>query len=486
MPEAAYDQVPYLTGPMPEMHPDRLAAVATLFGMMPPKVTGCRVLEIGCGDAGNLIPMAYRLPGSHFVGVDLAERAIAEGSRGAQELGLENLTLLAMDLRDIGESMGAFDYIITHGLYSWIPDELRDRLLMVCSERLSPQGVALISYNALPGRHVRIMLREMLLYHTRTCADPADRIAKARDLLRRLGDTHLAPSSWQPMLEDEIGQSLEGDASWFFHDDLAPINDAFYVRDFVDRARRHGFQFLGDAQPHTLFDSRASFDWVKGDVIEREQYFDFLCLRPFRQTLLCKAGVRLQRPPDPQQLDGLLFSSPARRSAGQIQGHRSVVLKEPTKAVSRVASAMAAVYPRPVSFDELLATHSDREALRTILFDMIASGFASFHTHRMPSASQAGRQPCVTRLARWESERSAMVTDASHTANRLDTMVRSVIAMLDGTRDMENVALALSRTTGAPSLAEIRTRLPQVINNMLYGGLLEGPPMSQARAGQSS
>ena len=137
MEENAYHQVPYITGPMPEMHPDRLAAVAELFGMTPAPVTNCRVLEIGCGSAGNLIPMAHRLPGSSFVGIDLAELPIEMGREVARDLELANLELTAMDLCAIGPQMGEFDYIVVHGLYSWIPDAVRDRLLAVCRERLT-------------------------------------------------------------------------------------------------------------------------------------------------------------------------------------------------------------------------------------------------------------------------------------------------------------------------------------------------------------
>jgi SAM-dependent methyltransferase len=238
MADDAYHQIPYLSNPMAQTHPNRLASVATLFGMAPAPVTGCRVLEVGCGSGGNLIPMAYFLPGSQFTGVDLAAGVVAEGRRAVIELGLPNLDLMAMDLCDIGPAMGQFDYIIANGLYSWIPDGLRDRLLAVCRERLAANGVALVSYNALPGRYVHMMLREMMLYHTRNGADPRERIVQARALLRRVREAHLASAAWQPMLDEEIWLMSNRNEGWFFHDDLAAINDSFYVRDFAARAAR--------------------------------------------------------------------------------------------------------------------------------------------------------------------------------------------------------------------------------------------------------
>src|ERR1041385_1997312 len=96
-----YDEVPHVTRPSNETHPDRLATVGTLFGMQPAPLTGCRVLEIGCGDGSNLIPMAFHLPGSRFVGVDLAAGAIARGQKVIEDLGLTNIMLVAADLREI-------------------------------------------------------------------------------------------------------------------------------------------------------------------------------------------------------------------------------------------------------------------------------------------------------------------------------------------------------------------------------------------------
>src|SRR5579875_368864 len=74
-----FDEVPYPGFPFPESHPDRLATIATLFGMTPPLLESCRILELGCGDGSNLIPMAFGLPQSQWLGVDLAERPIQKG-----------------------------------------------------------------------------------------------------------------------------------------------------------------------------------------------------------------------------------------------------------------------------------------------------------------------------------------------------------------------------------------------------------------------
>src|SRR5579872_907571 len=167
VPVNPYDEVPYRTLPQKQTHPDRLGAIGKLFGMNPAPVRGCRVLEVGCGNASNLIPMAYALPESQFTGIDLAAEAMAAGQHTVAALKLSNCRLELADICNIGAEYGEFDYIVAHGVYSWVPAHVRDRLLALCAERLAPQGIAYISYNAYPGRHMRQMLREMMLYHIR-------------------------------------------------------------------------------------------------------------------------------------------------------------------------------------------------------------------------------------------------------------------------------------------------------------------------------
>src|SRR5262249_53061656 len=157
-----------------QTHPARMGAIATLMNMDPAAVARCRMLEIGCGNGFNLIPMAAALPKSEFLGVDLAEDAIEIARKTAGGLGIENVRFVAGDLRDIDDAYGEFDYIVAHGVYTWVPVAIRDALLAVCRSRLSQSGVAFISYNAYPGAHVLRMFREMMRYHSRNNDNPAE------------------------------------------------------------------------------------------------------------------------------------------------------------------------------------------------------------------------------------------------------------------------------------------------------------------------
>ena len=160
-----YDEVLYPNAPFGQTHPDRLATLAILFGMDPAPINRCRVLELGCGDGENLIPMAFENPAAQFLGLDAAAMAIRAGKQEIATLGLANIRLEHMDIMDAGPELGTFDYVIAHGLYSWVPEPVRDKLLALAKAVLAPHGVAFVSYNALPGGRLRQMFRDMMLFH---------------------------------------------------------------------------------------------------------------------------------------------------------------------------------------------------------------------------------------------------------------------------------------------------------------------------------
>ena len=156
--ETSYDRLPYEARSYPRTHPDRLATMATLVGMRPPPVPGCRVLELGCAAGGNLLPMASALPESTFVGIDLSARQVGEGQRLIEAFELRNVRLEVGTILEVDESWGVFDHIICQGVHSWVPTRVRDKILAVCAHHLTANAVAYISYNTHPGIEMIVML----------------------------------------------------------------------------------------------------------------------------------------------------------------------------------------------------------------------------------------------------------------------------------------------------------------------------------------
>lgn len=448
-----YDEIPYPTVPAPQTHPDRLASIARLFGLKTALPARCRVLEIGCGDGGNLIPMAYALPGSRFTGIDLSARAIATGDAMARALGLANITLEAGDLLGIRTRPQQFDFILAHGVYSWISPGARESLMEVAERCLAPRGVAFLSYNTRPGAALRDTLRAMLLLHVGKERSRAKRLGLARAFLEELRASTMLP----PSMHEEAGRALERGDAGLRHEYLATYNHACWFHEFAGCARRHGLQYLGEAEPRDNFEAGEPVT-----DIERQQHLDFLRFRGFRQTLLCRAGRRLQRDPGSERMDAFLFSAAA--------AHLRVARAD--AATTAVAGALRDSFPLPLPFDELLPYAGTRESLREILFSLVAAGRALPHVYDFPCEEGVSSRPRASRLARFQARDSRVVVNLCHREVELDEIGRQLLLLLDGTRSMEELARTLAAASSAPVRA-IRSALPARLEWMARMALLE-------------
>jgi SAM-dependent methyltransferase len=324
----SYDEVPYGSGAFVQTHPDTLATVATLLGARPPRVEGCRVLELGCASGGNLLPMTQSLPGATFVGVDLSGRQVEEGRQVVRALGLTNVTLEHRSILDVGRDLGLFDYVICHGVYSWVPRRVQDRILAVCAENLAPDGVTYVSYNVYPGWHARGLVRTMACYYTRHLARPLERVRQARGVLEALARA-LPPSGhlYGPLLREERELARKGSDAYFFHEYLEEFNEPLYFFQFAGRARAWGLRYLGEVDlgrlPPAQFppEVEALLRDLPPDPLHREQAVDFLRHRAFRQSLLCHGHVTADGAPRPERVAGLLAASPARPAAAHPDLH---------------------------------------------------------------------------------------------------------------------------------------------------------------------
>ena len=167
-----YDELPYRSYPVEWTAPERLAVASLLHGGPRQRLEGYRVLELGCGDGTNLIPMAYYRQHATFVGVDGARTQIAIANEKRTALGLTNVSFVGSDFQYAAAKLsGQFDFIVAHGVFSWISRDARDALLALCAERLSPGGLLYLNYNAKPGWNVRGLIRDFLMAQTAKITD---------------------------------------------------------------------------------------------------------------------------------------------------------------------------------------------------------------------------------------------------------------------------------------------------------------------------
>ena len=460
----AYDEVSYPSAIYAETHPDRLAVIATLSGLNPAPVTNCRVLELGCGDGFNLIAMAHALPGSSFVGLDLASVPIARGNAVIQGLGLKNIELAARDVTHAGPGLGQFDYILAHGLYSWVPDFVREKILQICRENLAAHGVAYISYNAYPGNHARDLARGMMRYHVSDLKSPADQIAQARALVKLLAGAGDPNDPYIQTLDRERERVEKYTDSGFFHDDLSAINQPFYFHEFIAEAERQGLQFLGEAEltekqalqcpPHVQA-ALAQID--PADSIAAEQYRDFVRNRAFRRTLLCHQGIPLNRGLDAAHMDRLFVAGSIRSTTPNADANAIEVFAGQKKSevetnrplMKAALRRIGAAWPDYVPVPELIAgarrdagregegsAGNDATELCGALLQAGIAGVLDVHAFRPSLVLNPGERPVASKLARMQATEGSRVSTCFHTIVQMeDGLSRLMLQLTDGTRD---------------------------------------------------
>jgi methyltransferase-like protein/SAM-dependent methyltransferase len=453
-PANPYDVMPYAVYTFAGTHPDRLATVAMMCGMKPAAVEKCRVLELGCAQGGNLIPMAEALKGSAFVGIDYSARQIEQGNAIVSELGMGNIQLLHRDLLDVGEELGKFDYIIAHGVYSWVPDKVRDKLLAICRENLAEHGVAYVSYNTFPGWGLRTMIRDMMRYHIRNIDDPKEQVAQARGLLNFLSQSVPDDKShYAGLLKDEVELIRGVSDAYLFHDHLEEVNQPCYFHEFVEHAGRHELQFLAEADPRSALgrdlkpEAREKVRPL-GGTVEREQYLDFLRNRGFRQSLLCHKKVELQRKYDPNLLRGLYVGSTIRPVPGtdssapgpwKFVDSKGNELSTGNAGARDILMALAGAHPARIGFEELVrrVEAGPEVALSTaaeLLFELYLRSIVEFFPRQIDFATSAGERPVVRALARLQAQKTERASSFLHGAVVLSPTARRLLPLLDGTR----------------------------------------------------
>ena len=290
-----YDQTPYQSRPFPQSAPERLQAIAHIFGVDAPAASTARVLELGCSAGGNLIAVAVRHPKLRAMGVDVSGVQIAYGQQVLQSSGISNAELRQASIEEIDESWGIFDYIICHGVYSWVPEHVRNAILRVCQQRLSSNGVAYISYNTYPGWKSREILRDAMLLRRPEDDTPENQLAYARGMLDFLQQHTPQDSMLKAALDENMAYIRTAPPSYLLHEFLEQHNAPCYFKDFLASAAEHGLSYLAEADLTCMFANNYPSEMAQPLLrecktqVQFEQYLDFVGNRSFRQTLLIKA-----------------------------------------------------------------------------------------------------------------------------------------------------------------------------------------------------
>ncbi|MFC5743258.1 methyltransferase regulatory domain-containing protein [Dyella tabacisoli] len=459
----AYDDLPYTSSAFPQSTPEHLRATAHLFGLDAPPLEHARVLELGCAAGGNIIPFAIRHPGAKVVGVDLSQVQIKAGQRAIQAMGLDNIHLIHSSINDLDKNFGQFDYIICHGVYSWVPEEVREAILRVSQACLSPEGLAYISYNVYPGWKAKEIVRDAMLLRGGTRDNPAEKLAYARGMIDFLHDMAREGSVLKKVMDENIEIIRHGHPNYLVHEFLELCNAPCYFRDFVAAAGRHGLSYLAEADIASMFASNYHPSAAQPLLREcdnsqqtLEQLLDFLTNRTFRQTLLVHtaraADIRYRI--DNERIRnfhiGGRFSSPENPHESWHSEH-GVTIDAPTEIVQKIMRSLTAAWPSTMPVSVLVSEvgANEHEVLNFIQRLIIASAIR-FRLDRVSVPKQTSEHPLVPeplrRLGLFQgSERPpiSLFNLWHETIAQLGVVEQTLLPLLDGQRDINELSAAI-------------------------------------------
>lgn len=496
-----YDLVPYGGWSYAFTHPDILATVARLRGLVTAPLERCRVLEIGCAAGYNLIPMAISLPNADFVGIDASARQIDEGREIVAHLNVPNVELLHQNLTDWDGSLGQFDYVIAHGIYSWVAPPVRDALLALCRRALAPNGVVYISYNTYPGWHMMESMRRMMLYHIRQIEEPVQRAAAAKELIGFLvqatGAASYRLSSYPAAYEQLLNGYFHGVLtmpdrvdSLFLHDELEVVNDPCYFHEFLDHTAQHGLAYVADAEFSTGLPTALPAE-VAANLLalaqpngESGQYLDFVVNRTFRRSLLSHQEVVLTPAIEMDVLDSLYFAAHARgllaegtdpeaASVEFVSGDGAKIISDHPVTIVGM-TYLKSIWPAratlnqvlEMSYTELMETNphlraelyaaltgadwerrdEDRHLLASNLLQAYCTSgeLVSLHSYAGAYTAQIPLRPLASPWARWETGKRTTVTDLRLRRVALTPHCRYLLPLLDGTRTTDDLCAIIA------------------------------------------
>ena len=508
----AYDSTPYESLPFDFTQPEHMSALAYLMGIVPVPLARARVLEIGCASGGNLLPFAVKHPEAVCVGVDISTRQIDDGKAFLQRFGINNVTLLAADICEAGPSLGEFDYIICHGVFSWVPSEVQVGILQACKSLLSENGVAYISYNVFPGWHCWELGRHLMYRASAHIEDPKERLSTAIEALKIFSEQ--ACDSPDRPIRQMLKEGLKRieDQPWYYvlHEYLEPCNTPLYFRDFIAALSGHGLRYLADVQFSSMFRENAATGAV-GEFIannakhryDEEEMLDYITGRTFRRSLIVHDHRQVSLAVTPQRLNALtVLSNFTRKKSKKAQdGTNNTFVKHSDSAVQlkiqdplgiAVLDLLDAHYPHPVEMSTLLFEYwsatgvniqtktdadilSGLETLSSFVLSLLQKDVVQISCHDKKAVKTVSEHPVAFPLARFQAANANVwVTNVYAQVVPLEGEMQQLLPLLDGSISVADLARKSSKwlTESGMDKDAIQARLQKNLERMSATSLL--------------
>jgi methyltransferase-like protein len=338
---------------------------------------------------------------------------------------------------------------------------VRQRILEIFRNNLSPQGIAYVSFNTLPGCRLRGVVRELMCHHSAQFDDPQQAVAQARAMLALAAESQTDDSPFANLVREGYMCLSQADDSYLYHEMLAEHNQPFYFQEFVGQVESAGLQYLGDADVPRMF----TFDlpptartFLEGmPLLVREQYLDFLRGSSFRKSLLCHKVVEVERRLDHRVLNRFSVSLGRdarleRSEAGAGEAWRLIIgsceIPCPDPGVVAALRYLDERRPEFISVAELRKIapgrvdpeDSDSQAgdrLTRFFMDALTAGAVDAALSAPRLASRVSERPVASPLARLQAELGNSLTNQLHESIKVTDLGRLVVRVLDGNRDRQ-------------------------------------------------
>jgi SAM-dependent methyltransferase len=218
--------VDYTRNAYREMTPAWLATTALLLGQRPPDLSQpFRYADLGCGHGLTATIVAATCPHAEVWGFDFNPVHVESGRQLASAAGLTNLHFQEASFADLAalpaDGLPEFDFIVSHGVASWISPENFAHLTRIIGQRLRSGGLAYLSYNVTTGWAAVLPARTLMRTLMRSGHQRPDQAAAAifnyLDILKDSGALFFAAN---PMVEKRLTETRKQDQRYLAHEFL--------------------------------------------------------------------------------------------------------------------------------------------------------------------------------------------------------------------------------------------------------------------------
>ncbi len=438
-----YEKYHFISKPSKERHIEKMAVITKLLGVNIAPTNHATVLELGSGTGDNLISMAISYPKSYFVGVDKSKSQTETGNKNIEKLGLQNISLLEHDFSHFKSKIKSFDYIIMHGVFSWVDEKSRNASLKLIKKYLKEDGIAYISFNSFPGAIFRDLLIKILLDSDDKTSSIKERIKKVKDNLDSLEESFQdSQSAYAEGMKNEITEIRKLSTSFLINEILNSDYKSFSLEEFCSYIEKFKLYYLSDASFIHIFSENSKDEYLKENILKKiESHIDYIMPKITRGVLITSKKISLKLNLD--ILDDLYISSPlcytgGTDSYGEFTTPIGKKFEFDKKEEIDFFKTLEKSWPKPILLKSLCPIIRKKKIL-----DYFSKEFVEFYTRDLNFSNSLSQTPLVSQFAKIQLEKQNFATNFRNEYIIFNDFQKKVFNLLDGKHSKDDILTIL-------------------------------------------